>query len=242
MPIITIKRGRDIELRVPRFICDNILKKDVPPPFHLLVDSYKCIVYVGLPRAGKTSHMISLFKDKRLLRKCWDNVIIVCPQESLNSLRESDNIFKDIDPSKKYDSIESIDVIREQVKFFAGQGENSVIILDDQMSRLKNPVIEKILLDIVSNRRHYRCSIVILSQIYERIPLRVRKLINVCIMMYRPSKKEVSMMMDELLEQDEETSQEVAKIAFKKPYDFLLVDAPSQRVFANYNELVFSDE
>jgi hypothetical protein len=242
MPIITIKRGRDIELKVPRFICDNILKKDVPPPFDLLVDSYKCILYVGIPRAGKTSHMISLFKDKRLLRKCWDNVIIVCPQESLNSLRESDNIFKDIDPSKKYDSIESIDVIREQVKFFASQGENSVIIIDDQMSRLKNPVIEKILLDIVSNRRHYRCSIIILSQIYERVPKRVRKLINVCIMMFKPSIADLNMMMTELVEQDEETAREVSKIAFKKKFDFLLVDAPSQRVFANYNELVFSDE
>lgn len=198
---IRIKEGTDPQLRIPQFVCDKVLKADVPSPYHLTVNGYKFILWVGRPGAGKTSHMMSLFKDKRCYRKLWNNIILCCPAESLNSLKEGSNIFKDICPSKMYDSIEDIDIIREQVKFFAAHDENSVIIIDDQMSKLKNPSVERVLCDIVANRRHYRCSVILLSQIYERVPLKVRKLVNTVIVMYRPSKKEMAMMFDELLEE-----------------------------------------
>lgn len=239
---IRIKEGKDPQLKIPQFICDRVLKEGVPSPYHLMVNGYKFMLWVGRPAAGKTSHMMSLFKDKRCFRKLWNNIILCCPAESLNSLKEGSNIFKDICPSKMYDSIDDIDVIREQVKFFAAHDENSVIIIDDQMSRLKNPVVEGVLCDIVANRRHYRCSIILLSQIYERVPLKVRKLVNSVVVMYRPSKKEMAMMFDELLEQKEEVAEQIEKLTFKKPYDWMLLDVPSQSIFAKYDQLCIEED
>ena len=239
---IQVRNGVDPGLKRPVFLCDKQLKDGVPEPYHLLVDSYKFILWVGRPGSGKTSHLFSLFKDKRCLKKTWNNIILVMPSQSIKSMTDGSNIFKDISDEKIYDDLADIDVIREQVKGYADEGENSVIIIDDQMTKLKDSAIEKILSDIVANRRHYRTSIILLTQIYERVPLKLRKLVNNVIMMFRPSKKEMEMMMEELLEQDRDTTLAVNKIAFNKPYDWLMVDVPTQKVYSNYNEIIISDE
>lgn len=239
---IVVKKGSDPGLKRPGFLCDAILKDDVPKPFDLLVDGYKFCVFIGRPASGKTSFLFSLFKDKRCLKKVWNNIVLVCPEQSVNSIKKKDNIFKDLSEEKFYNTLEDIDQIRAQVKAYASMDENTAVIIDDQMSLLKDYYIEKILCDMVANRRHYRCSIFLTSQIYERIPLKVRKLINVAITMYRPSKKEITLLFDELLEHKQEVADKIYKIAFQKPYDFLLVDVVRQKIFANYNELVISDE
>lgn len=238
---IIVKKGIDPKLKIPKFLCDQILKDSVPAPYDMLVDAYKFILFVGRPGSGKTSHVISLFRDKRCLRKVWNNVILCMPNESLASLKKESNIFEDIDPSKKYDSIEDIDQIREQVKYFAEQDENSVIIIDDQMSKLKLPFVERVLTDIIANRRHYRCSVILMTQIYERVPLKIRKLVNNIIIQFKPSKKEMAMIFDELLEK-EEIANQISQMAFQKPYDWLMIDVPSQRIFQKYNELIIDDE
>ena len=235
---IEVKKGKNPKLTPPRFVCDAILKPNVPPPYHLLVDSFKFILWVGRPKSGKTSHLFSLFKDKRMLRKTWHNVIVCMPKQSLRSIKESDNIFKDINADKYYPDLDDIDVVKEQVQFYAEKGENSVIIIDDLMSSLKEPNIAKVLTDIVSNRRHLRCSIILCTQIYERVPLRIRKLINVVIVMHRPSKREIQMIFEELLEQKEVVANEIYNLAFKEMFNFLMIDVPTQHIYANYDEII----
>lgn len=242
MKQITIKHGKDPKLKIPTFLCDKALKEDVPSPYNLLVNGYKVILWVGRPSSGKTSHLISLFRDKRCLKKVWNHIILVAPQASMNSLKQSHNIFKDIDDSKRFTDLSRIDLIREMVKHHSEENESSCIIIDDMMSDLKVPHIERVLVDLCSNRRHYKCHIIILSQIYERVPLRIRKLLNTVIMMFRPSKKDMSMMMDELLEENEETAQQISKITFEKPYDWLLIDVPSQQIFSKYNQLIIDEK
>ena len=238
---ITLKKGQDPQLKIPTFLCDKPLKENVPSPYHLLTDAYKFILFLGRPGSGKTSHMISLFRDKRCLRKVWNHVILVMPEESLASMKKESNIFSDIHPSKRYTDLKDIDVIREQVKDFAANDENSVIVIDDQMAKLKLPDVERVLTDIIANRRHYRCSIIMLTQIYERVPLKIRKLVNNIIVQFRPSKKELAMMFDETLE-NEELAHDISTMAFKNPFDWLMIDVPSQRLFAKFDELVIIDD
>lgn len=237
MVVIEIKHGQDPKLRIPRFICDKPLKADVPSPYHLLVDGFRFMVICGRPQSGKTSHMVALFRDKRCLKKTWNNIILCCPQESLNSLASGDNIFADLHPSKFFTDIGDIDVIREMVKFYSSEGETSVLIIDDQTAKLKSPEVQKVLADIVFNRRHYRCSIICLVQVYNSLPLMIRKLINTCIIQFKPSKKELETVFGELLEEKDEVALEVSRVAFQKPYDWLLIDVPSQRLFKRYDEL-----
>jgi len=241
MVVIEVKKGNDPVLERPRFLVDHTLKQDVPPPYNLLVDGYKFIVWIGRPASGKTSHLFSLFKDKRILKKCWNNIILTMPIQSLQSINPKDNVFKNLSSEKFYPDLYGIDDIKEQVKFYANEGQDSCILIDDQASYLKNSFIESCLFDIIANRRHYRCSIILCSQLYERVPLRLRKLINVAFVMYKPSKREIQMLYDELLEQKPDVALQIFKMCFKKQYDFMMVDCVSQRIFSNYDELILRD-
>lgn len=242
MVTIEVKKGKDPNLKRPTFLCDKCLKENVPNPYNILVEGYKFVLWIGRPQSGKTSHLFSLFRDKRIFRKVWYNIIVVMPQASLNSIASKDNIFADIDQDKIYTDLQDIDRIRDQVMLYAEQGENTAIIIDDQMTSLKNKFVEAVLTDIISNRRHYRCHIFILSQLYERVPLKIRKLVNDVFVMYKPSKKETELIFDELLEQDKNTAEQVHKLAFTKPYDWLMIDVPSQKLYSNYNELIIHED
>lgn len=234
---IIVKPGKPLELKLPQFLCDKPLKEDSPPPFHLLVNAFKMILILGRPGSGKTSLMSALFKDKRCFRKTWNNVLLVCPKTSLTSMKASDNPFKKLSVENWYEDLSSIDEIYERVRYNSEEKETSVIVMDDCMSQLKDGHIEKVLTHIVANRRHLKTSIIVLSQIYERVPLKVRKLINTIIVMYRPSKKEMAMIGDELLEMKAEDSQQLYKLAFDKVYSFLLIDVPTQQVYRNSDKL-----
>lgn len=239
---IEIKRNKDYPLKIPRFLCDSVLKEDVPPPYSLLVNGYRFITIIGRPQSGKTSLLFSLFRDKNLLKRCFNNIILVMPLESMKSMNQKDNIFKDLSEDKFFNSLDDIDVIREMVKNYASEDENSCIIIDDMTSYLKDGYVQKVLSDIVYNRRHYRTSIILLSQIYNKIPLSIRKLINICMIMYKPSRKETEIIFDELLEQNEEISNKIFKLAFNKPFDKLIIDVPTQKLFINSDEIIIHDE
>lgn len=239
---ITVKEGKDPKLKRPTFICDAILKHNAPPPIDLLVNGFKVILIVGRAGSGKTSFTWSLFKDKRCLKRVWNNIILVMPKESLASMTESSNIFKNIAPEKFYNNINSIDEIEQQIRSYAEDGESTCLILDDQMAYLKNKKVEQILCSMMANRRHLKCSIIILSQLLERVPLKCRKQINDVILMYKPSRKELVMAFEEYLEQKEDVADSIQKMAFTKPYDFLFIDVPSQKLFSNYNEIIISNE
>jgi predicted PilT family ATPase len=241
MVSITIKPGTDPQLKRPKFICDAVLKKDVPDPISYLVNGFKVILVAGRPGAGKTSFTFSLFKDKRCLRKVWNHVLLVMPTESLNSMTPETNVFKNLSPDKQYPNLSKLVEIEERIRGFASDDETTVLIIDDQMAYLKDKGVERLLCSMMSNRRHMKLTIILLTQIVERVPLKCRKLVNDVILMYKPSKKEMVLVMDEFLEHKEDTALEIQKIAFQKPYDFLFIDVPLQKLFRNYDEIFIQE-
>ena len=92
--MITIKKGVDPGLEPPGFVCDKVLKQDVPPPFDLLVDGYKFCVFIGRPGSGKTSFLYSLFKDRRCLKKTWSNVTICCHRKASTQSKRKTTLLR----------------------------------------------------------------------------------------------------------------------------------------------------
>ena len=56
---------------------------------------------IGKPRSGKTSLLYSLFKSKRLLKKCCENIFLFQPTHSRQSMKVKD-LFDQLDDHKKY--------------------------------------------------------------------------------------------------------------------------------------------
>lgn len=163
------------------------------------------------------------------------------PTHSIRSMTKKSNVFHDIAEEKLYDSIKDIDTIKAQIKMYAEDGENTALIIDDQTALLKDGFVQKELQEIIFNRRHYRVSIYLLVQVYERVPLPIRKMINTLLVLYKPAIKEVNKIIEETLEMNEDIAQAIMKITFKQKYDRLMIDVPAQKIFANCNELIITE-
>ena len=136
-------------LKMPHFIIDHNIKL-VEKPFPS-VASY--IVFVGKSRSGKSSLITSLLKNRRLYRNAFHNVIIVIPKHSFHSMSERDNPFLALDKEKIYHdfNIDVLETIYFQVMGYAENEEDTLLLIDDYASELKNGDILKLLNTFVNN-------------------------------------------------------------------------------------------
>jgi GTPase SAR1 family protein len=239
---ITIRKNPEYRLNIPKFKCDKKLKDNVPPPYDILVDGFRFICVVGPPRSGKTSFLVSLFSDERLFKKTFDNVITVIPQHSLNSLDASTNPFKKIPEERRFTNLSNISQIRNLIMFYSSEGHDSILVIDDQASYLKDNDIQRELGDILLNRRHYKCSVILLTQTFRKMPLDIRKVLDVAFVLYKPSKMDMLAMFDELFEMDKINSQKIINTVFRNKYDNMMLEVQTQRFWRNQDELILEDK
>ena len=77
---IVVKKHPEYKLKRPELLVDFVLKENVPKPFDFLVDGFKLVLITGNSGSGKTSMLVSLLTDRHLLRKVWNNVVVVIPE------------------------------------------------------------------------------------------------------------------------------------------------------------------
>jgi len=240
---ITELQNRQLsKLKPIKFKCDKKLGC-IPKPLPNLTSF---MVFIGLPRSGKTSLMVSLLTSRkpRIYRGVFDNIILVMPSHSIASLKH--NPFKDLDENKIYNELnfENLSQIFEQIQEYADEDENTVLIIDDMTSELKNGDIQNLLAQIIQNRRHLHVSIWILSQNYLSIPLTpLRKLINYLIFFKPSSAKERNCVFDELaitIPKDDIVT--VSKYIWDNSHSFMYLDVLNQKIYKKFNEIKLSND
>ena len=144
-------------LKNPHFIVDHNIK-DVEKPFPS-VASY--MVFVGKSRSGKSSLITSLLTNRRVYRNAFHNVIICIPKHSFNSMDEKDNPFLSLDAEKVYFEFnyETLEHIYQQIIQYAAEEEDTLLLIDDFASELKNNDLLKLMNSLVNHRRHLCLSI-----------------------------------------------------------------------------------
>jgi GTPase SAR1 family protein len=168
-------------LKRPRFTCDNcIADHDISP----LPNQSFFLVIVGPAGSGKTSTATSLLTTKGVYYKAFEQVLIVMPRNSLSSLEER-HPFHKLEESHIFPDLEHIDTIYQMIDSTSsaindrtGTRERTLLFIYDMVSQLKDGRIRRRLLEIVNNRRHLRCSILLVTQYLNSIPLAVRRNIS----------------------------------------------------------------
>ena len=151
------------------------------------------MVFVGKTRSGKSSLITSLLTNREVYRNAFHNVIICIPKHSFNSMDEKDNPFLSLDGEKVYFSFnyETLEHIYQQIIQYAAEEEDTLLLIDDFASELKNNDLLKLMNSLVNNRRHLRLSIWMSVQTYKSIPLSNRKTINVLVLFKCTNKAEI---------------------------------------------------
>ena len=222
-------------LKMPHFIIDHNVKI-VEKPFPS-VASY--IVFVGKSRSGKSSLITSLLKNRRLYRNAFHNVIIVIPKHSFHSMSERDNPFLALDKEKIYHdfNIDVLETIYFQVMGYAENEEDTLLLIDDYASELKNGDILKLLNTFVNNRRHLRLSVWMSVQTYKSIPLSNRKTINMLILFKCMNKAEIKAIWEEMTFLQKDDFFNLLEFVFQKPYDYLVLDRDNNEYYRKFNKI-----
>ena len=150
-----------------------------------------------------------------------------------------DNIFMKLPDDQKFEELTFENL--EYVKNNLDPDENTCLIFDDMGAYLKNNETKQLLKELIMNRRHLHLSIFFLVQTYLSIERDVRKLFS-NVFIFRCSKKEMELIADELIEQKKEHLNEIVKIVFNKPYQYLFINTDSQRIFNGFDELIIDDD
>ena len=206
------------------------------------LNSHTTNLLIGKPKSGKTSLLYSFFQSSKCLKKCFHNIYLFQPSHSRGSMK--DKLFDKLPDDQKFEELdyESLVEVMDRIKV-SDPDHNNAIIFDDMTAYLKDYHVEKLLKELVFNRRHLRTSIYFLCQTYISVPKDLRKLFS-NLFIFRVSKNELKLMFEELIEDKSKVNliSDITKLVFDKPHQFLFVNTDSQRFFKNFDELVFKND
>ena len=239
---LELKHNPKLDLDIPEFLCDeNPIGSHLNKyPMLQNLNNYGFNCLLGKPGSGKTSLLVSFLSGKgkkKVLRKSFNNVIVVMPSSSRNSMKK--NIFENHDKNKLFETLdyETISKIKNMLHASTANDENSLLILDDIGAVLKSKEIQKALRLIIYNRRHLKTQIWMLLQSYISCPLEIRKLMT-SLFVFKPSKVEFENLARETLEFDRDLALKIMNVAYDKPHQWLMINVESQRMFKGFDEVV----
>ena len=239
--MITIQQNDKPDLKHCEMLCDKGLHKKLNEyELSKFMNNHATNLFIGRPGSGKTSLLYSFFKSRELFAKVFHNIFLFQPSHSRASMK--DKLFDKLPQEQIYDELnydtlsDVMDIIKNEDKKY-----NNCIIFDDMTAHLKNNDTFKLFKELVNNRRHLHTSIFFLVQTYHSIPKEIRRLFS-NVFVFRVSKNELETIFEELVEKRKECVLEVSKIVFDKPYNFLYINTETQRLFKNWDELIFKEE
>ena len=227
-------RNTGLAMKIDKTICSHDIA-----PFPNVTGAR--VLVIGQPGAGKSSMVMQALKSKHCYRKRIDNIYVLSPKNSVNSV--SDPVFEKLDPSKlihEFDE-EILDDLLGKLEANKDEDETSLVIIDDWASSLKEKEIEKRLNHICANCRHLNTILFILVQSFRFLPNKVRKMFSDVVLVGRPKNKmEILNLSDEVFFMDTKDVKQLMKYTFRNKHDFMWIGEKS--IYRNYQRLEIDEE
>ena len=154
-------------------------------------------------------------------------------------MSEKDNPFLALSSEKVYHEFnyEILERIFNQVVQYAAEEEDTLLLIDDFASELKNGDVLKLLNSLINNRRHLRLSVIMSVQTYKSIPLSNRKTINILVLFKCTNKAEIKSIWEEMSFLSKDTFFDLLMYVFQKPFDYLVLDRDNNEYYRRWNKI-----
>lgn len=200
---------------------------------------------IGAPGSGKSSLLLSLFRDKNYYKKKFEKLYLITPESSFLSVanhpfKKHKNVYHDISEQLLNDIYEECLESKHECIEDGIEIEHACLIIDDFASELKNQEIINGLKRVLTKSRHICLSIIFTLQAYNLFPLLLRKMIT-DISLFKPKNKvELESIRKELIGMNQDKTQELIDYVFDEPYNHLDINTASGVMRKNFRQLIIS--
>lgn len=234
------------EIEKIKFNVDGIFNDKIKPPFP---NASFFLTIIGKPGSGKTNLLVNMLTNKNIYKRVFDKVLLVMPKNSIKSLKN--NIFEDLPESQQFNELtpdvfetikqfrEEFDEVDEDAKK-KPRSKNMLLILDDVTAQLKEKENQKLLIELSTNRRHLKLSIILISQYLRAIPRCVRSQTTNLVYFKPANELDNNIVRDEYINLPKETFNNLMRFVFQNQHDFLFIDKNNECYFKNLNKIIFA--
>ena len=240
--MIRIKENKKPDIHKIKFECDVEIHKKLNE-YELskeFLNKSNTTVFIGRQGSGKTSLCINIVKQ--LYKKCFHYIYVFMPYTSRKSL--SNNIFdKHLPTEQIYEELtqETISDLYAKLKENSENGYKSLVIYDDVQKSLKTHSVLLSLKNIIANQRHLGVVNLILLQNYFSLDKSLRELIN-NVILFKLNKTQTVKVFTECVESARDKFEDIRDFVFDKPYTWMFINVPSQRIFKEWDEILYDDD
>lgn len=194
------------------------------------------LMVCGKPGSGKSSTVFAqLLNRNGLFYKKFERVYIFSP--SLNTMEREIRL----DPQRifeTYDTDALAQIYGEQKNNNPNQ-EEALIVIDDMLTEVmadKSAILQK----IIFNRRHAYISLIFLTQVFNKVPLKFRKTFSDFILFNTSNRKEIASFFEELTQYNPSEYKVIAKTLWRDTHDFIMINVYKDRIFRNFNRVLIT--
>jgi len=239
-----------IAMSCDKAICDS-KKRTVAKP---LMSTSHFYVISGASGSGKSNLIINLLKStkktkdkkhKKSYRNMFNTVILVSP--SAHTIKDSP--LENVADDQKFNSLNEdvFDMVDSVTEDAIEDNEHTLLILDDVSSQLRLKENEKLLNQLVKNRRHLNLSIWVIGHRVIDLSPALRSNANLIFLFKPKTNKEIETIQSEYMMMPKKEADELMRAAYKDRYDFLLIDTSLRTgseflFYRNYNQLKFDEK
>ena len=240
--MLRLKENKKPHMTKINFECDDEIHKKLNE-YELskeFLNRSNTTVFIGRQGSGKTSLLINIVKG--IYKKCFNYIYVVMPHSSRKSLKN--NIFdKYLPESQIYEELneETISDIYNKLKENSENGHRSLIIFDDVQKALKNHSVLLSLKNIIANQRHLKVVNLILVQNYFSLEKSLRELLS-NIIMFKLNKTQTQKVFDECVEHAKDKFEQIRDFVYDEPYKWMFINLPTQKIFKEWDEIIFDED
>jgi len=166
-------------------------------------------------------------------------MIVFIPTGSRRSI-ENDIYGKHLPDADLYDALtaNNLDEVIEKLEENSENEENTLIIIDDFQSALKDPDVLARLQKIVTRMRHMRTTIFILQQNFQKMAKFMRELVT-NVITFNVGKSQLDKLFEETVQLDKNKFQALIDLAFQERNDWIAINVNGNRnVYRMFDRIV----
>jgi len=197
---------------------------------------------IGAPGTGKSSLLLSLFRDRNYYKKKFNNLYLITPENSFTSVvnhpfKNHSKVYHNLDEDVLENIYEELMNLKTECIEDGFPMETSCLIIDDWASDLKDKHLIKILKRILTKSRHIGCAVIFTLQAYNLFPLVLRKMLT-NITLFKPKNRvELESVRKELINLNEDKTNELFNYVFSEEYSHLDIDTANDTKRKNFKLL-----